>query len=83
MANQKKWHILFCDEIEQACPVTKYINDCQPVHQVKILRILYLLEEQGPILPRPYADILGLILRGCHVIVPDLRHRFVPVNNRK
>jgi len=58
MEIQKKWHILFCDEIEQACPITEFINDCRPVHQVKVLRILSLLEEQGPLLPRPYADIL-------------------------
>ncbi len=55
---QKKWVILFCDETEQACPVTEFINECQPAHQVKMLRILSLLEDQGPILPRPYADIL-------------------------
>ena len=55
---QKKWHILFCDETEQACPVTEFINQCRPAHQVKMLRILSLLEDRGPILPRPYADIL-------------------------
>ena len=54
----KKWQILFCDEIEDACPVTRFINSCPPKHQVKLLRLLSLLEEQGPILPRPYADIL-------------------------
>jgi len=53
-----KWHILFCDEMEQACPVTDFINQCSPRHQVKVLRLLSLLEEQGPILPRPYADVL-------------------------
>lgn len=53
-----KWHILFCDEVEQACPVTQFINDCRPEHQVKVLRILSLLEEMGPTLPRPYADTL-------------------------
>ena len=54
----KKWHILFCDEMKEACPVTDFINECDPKHQVKILRLLSLLEEQGPILPRPYADVL-------------------------
>ena len=53
-----KWHILFCDEMESACPVTEFINQCPPKHQVKVLRLLSLLEEQGPTLPRPYADIL-------------------------
>ncbi len=55
---EKKWQILFCDEIERSCPVTHFINQCQPKHQVKVLRLLSLLEEQGPVLPRPYADIL-------------------------
>lgn len=55
---QKKWRILFCDEMEQFCPVTDFINQCEPKHQVKVLRILSLLEDQGPLLPRPYADTL-------------------------
>lgn len=54
----RKWQILFCDEIEDACPVTRFINACEPKHQVKMLRLLALLEEKGPTLPRPYADIL-------------------------
>ena len=53
-----KWRIMFCDEMEEACPVTEFINDCAPRHQVKVLRLLSLLEEKGPILPRPYADLL-------------------------
>ena len=53
-----KWQILFCDEIEQACPVTRFINRIRPRHQVKVLRMLALLEEMGPTMPRPYADIL-------------------------
>ncbi len=54
----RKWNILFCDEMEKACPVTDFLEQCQPRHQVKILRLLSLLEEQGPTLPRPYADTL-------------------------
>lgn len=54
----KPWHILFCDEVEKVCPVTRFIDRCPPRHQVKILRFLSLLEQMGPTLPRPYADIL-------------------------
>jgi len=54
----QKWQILFCDEIEDACPITQFIDACPPKHQIKMLRLLSLLEEQGPTLPRPYADIL-------------------------
>lgn len=55
---ERKWQILFCDETEDACPVTRFINTITPKHQVKVLRLLSLLEEQGPTLPRPYADLL-------------------------
>ena len=52
------WHILYCDGNRDICPVTEFIDACPPKHQVKILRFLTLLEEHGPTLPRPYADIL-------------------------
>lgn len=52
------WRILFCDEMEEFCPVTEFINQCPPKHQVKVLRLLSVLEEKGPLLPRPYADLL-------------------------
>lgn len=54
----RKWHILYCDQMTQACPVSDFIDACPPRHQVKILRFLGLLEEMGPTLPRPYADTL-------------------------
>lgn len=55
---EKKFQILFCDGMEDKCPVTQFIDQCRPGHQVKVFRLLSLLEEQGPILPRPYADTL-------------------------
>ena len=55
---EKKWHVLFCDDQMQSCPVTDFIENCPPKHRVKILRFLSLLEEHGPTLPRPYADLL-------------------------
>jgi hypothetical protein len=42
----------------QTCPVTEFIDGCSSKQKVKILRFLNLLEEHGPILPRPYADML-------------------------
>lgn len=54
----RSWHILFCDAQIRSCPVSEFIESCPPKHQVKILRFLDLLESQGPILPRPYADLL-------------------------
>lgn len=55
---EPKWHLLYCDQSVDECPVADFIDACQPKHQIKILRFLSLLEEHGPTLPRPYADIL-------------------------
>jgi len=54
----KKWNILFCDPFLKHCPVSEFLNSCKPEHQVKVLHFLELLEEMGPSLPRPYADLL-------------------------
>lgn len=53
-----QWKIVYCDEQMNPCPVTEFIDGCNPKHQVKILRFLSLLEQMGPTLPRPYADLL-------------------------
>ncbi len=54
----RKWNILFCDPFMKPCPVSEFIDACSPEHQVKVLHFLELLEEMGPTLPRPYADLL-------------------------
>jgi hypothetical protein len=54
----RKWPIIFCDDKAPVCPVNSFLDTVKPKHQVKILRFLGLLEEHGPTLPRPYADLL-------------------------
>jgi DNA-binding Xre family transcriptional regulator len=54
----KKWSILFCDPYFTPCPAADFLESCKPTHQIKVLHFLELLEETGPTLTRPYADIL-------------------------
>ena len=54
----KKWSVLFCDPFMKLCPVSDFLDSCSSEHQVKVLHFLELLEEMGPTLPRPYADLL-------------------------
>ncbi len=54
----KKWSVLFCDPYFKPCPVSEFLEACKPAHQIKVLHFLELLEETGPTLPRPYADVL-------------------------
>lgn len=54
----KKWSILFCDPYFSPCPAEDFLESCRPAHQIKVLHFLELLEESGPTVPRPYADLL-------------------------
>lgn len=54
----KKWTILFCGPESRFCPISSFMESCRPEHQVKLVRIMRLLEEMGPNLPRPYSDLL-------------------------
>ncbi len=58
MDQSDKWNILYCDDLMKMCPISEFIEACPPKHQIKIIRFMELLEEMGPDLPRPYADIL-------------------------
>jgi hypothetical protein len=50
---------MFCDAQAKRCPVSEFLEQCRTAHQIKLLHILELLEQMGPNLPRPYADILA------------------------
>ena len=52
------WKIVYYETAEGKCPVEEFINSRSERNQAKILAFLTLLEERGPNLPRPYADVL-------------------------
>lgn len=54
-----RWHVLYYETVDGVCPVQQFINTRKDRDQAKIFSWLTLLEEQGPTLPRPYADMLG------------------------
>jgi phage-related protein len=53
-----KWHIIYYEATDKQCPVEDFIDARKVRDQAKILNWISLLEEQGPNLPRPYADLL-------------------------
>ena len=54
----KKWHVLYYESTDEACPVKEFIDTRKDRDQAKIFSWLSLLVERGPDLPRPYADLL-------------------------
>ncbi len=55
---ERKWQVLYYETANGDCPVEKFIDTRKDRDQAKIFSWLSLLEEQGPNLPRPYADLL-------------------------
>ena len=54
----KKWHVFYYESADGICPVQEFIETRKDRDQAKVLSWVSLLEEQGPNLPRPYADLL-------------------------
>ena len=54
----KKWTVIYYETNSGQCPVTDFIDSRSKRNQAKVLSLVSFLEEKGPILPRPYADLL-------------------------
>jgi hypothetical protein len=59
MINRRpKWHVIYYTDTKGRSEVFDFINDRKDSVKANNLALLAVLEEQGPQLPRPYADIL-------------------------
>ena len=54
----KKWYVTYYIEADGTKPVEKYIDSLSFSEQAKTLSFIDKLEEKGPDLHRPYADLL-------------------------
>ena len=52
------WHIIYYQAEDGSCPIREFIDARREREQAKFFSWISLLEEQGPHLPRPYADLL-------------------------
>lgn len=53
------WHVIYYESPEGESPVMEFIESRSARNQAKILAVIAALEEKGPNLPRPYADLLA------------------------
>jgi phage-related protein len=53
-----KWYVIYYEDINGYSKVFEYIESLKISHQTKVLNWIEKLEELGPNLPRPYADLL-------------------------
>ena len=54
----QQWRIIYYETQEGRCPVEEFIRSQKTRQRAKILNWIELLENSGPQLPRPYADLL-------------------------
>jgi phage-related protein len=52
------WHVLYYETPEGKCPVREFIDSRKGRNQAKIFALISTLQDRGPTLPRPYADLL-------------------------
>jgi phage-related protein len=52
------WRVVYYENPNDSCPVKDYIDSLDIQEQVKTLNLIELLQDHGPHLRRPYADLL-------------------------
>ena len=72
-----KWYVLYYEAINGSCPVQEFIDNQNKRNQAKILSFFSLLEKKGPILPRPYADLLKKGIHELRVKLQGKQTRFL------
>ena len=55
---KSKWKIIYYETASGECPIIDFIESRNKRNQAKIFSLFYYLEEMGPNLSRPYADLL-------------------------
>ncbi len=52
------WNLIYYEDENENAEVYDFINSQKSSNKAKILSWLSMLKEKGPVLPRPYADLL-------------------------
>ncbi len=52
------WRVFYCETLDGKCPIQDFVDSRKPREQAKILALISLLQDKGPTLPRPSADLL-------------------------
>ncbi len=59
------------------CPLREFLKERIPKHRAKIVKWIAKLEEYGPHLPRPYADVLEGPIRELRIQFGNLNYRIL------
>ena len=74
---ENKYQVLFYETERGTCPVEEFLNSLPIKVRAKAAKWIEKLEEYGPDLPRPYADIVRGKVRELRVIFSSGQYRFL------
>ena len=65
------------------CPIDEYLDEMVSKHRAKVEKWIEKLEEYGPNLPRPYADILDGPIRELRIQFGHMKYRILYFIHKK
>ncbi|MFC1644033.1 type II toxin-antitoxin system RelE/ParE family toxin [Candidatus Omnitrophota bacterium] len=71
------YEVLFYENRNRRCPAEEFLNTLQLSVRAKAMKWIQKLEEEGPDLPRPYADIVRGKVRELRVVFGSNSYRFL------
>jgi len=74
---EREYEIVYYTTDGGNCPVQEMLDAMPPKHTVKAGKFFKLLEETGPVLPRPYADAVRGKIRELVVDIQHHGYRFL------
>ncbi|MBI4372885.1 MAG: type II toxin-antitoxin system RelE/ParE family toxin [Candidatus Omnitrophica bacterium] len=77
MSPQPEYEVLFYREKDRNSPVEEFLEGLPAKVQGKVYKWFQLLEEEGPRLPRPYADVLRDKIRELRLRFGENHYRFL------
>ena len=73
----RAYEVEFYETSSGVCPVDEYLDSLVPKHRAKVERWIEKLEEHGPNLPRPYADVLEGPIRELRIQFGHMKYRIL------
>lgn len=61
------YEVLFYEDVRGRCPTEEFLDTLQPKLRGKAEKWIEILEQEGPDLPRPFADSIGRKIRELRV----------------
>ena len=77
MDKTEKYQVLFYETARGECPAEEFLRVLPIKIRAKVAKWIEKLEERGPDLPRPYADVVAGKIRELRVIFASRQYRFL------